>query len=221
MQISNEARLIIDNDEQLLSHSIRIPFFPLVVKTGTGAVLEDLEGRRYIDFLSFGAISNVGHNHPKVVEAIKEQAESLIHVNPAYAFHDKLAELTKELTKITPGNFEKRVAYGVSGGDANDGAIKAARAYTGRQKIIAFLRSYHGNTYGAMSISAVSLPMRYHFGPGVPEIYNVPYTDCYRCPMGHQNSEECGLACYKYFLGMFETLFSPDEVAAVIMEHIQ
>ncbi|MFZ5943042.1 MAG: aspartate aminotransferase family protein [Bacillota bacterium] len=221
MDISNESKYIIQEDEKLLSRSIRIPFFPLVVKSGRGAVLEDLEGRKYIDFLSFGAISNVGHNHPAVVQAIKEQADSLIHCNPAYAFNEKLTELTRELTIITPGAFAKRVAYGVSGGDANDGAIKAARAFTGRQKIIAFLRSYHGNTYGAMGISAVSLPMRYQFGPGVPEIYHVPYPDCYRCPLGHRDADGCGLACYQYFLGMFETLFAPDEVAAVIMEPIQ
>jgi len=221
MDISQETQRIIETDEILLSRSIRIPFFPLAVKTGKGAILQDMEGREYIDFLSFGAISNVGHNHPLVVEAIKEQAESLIHCNPAYAFHEKLTALTEELIRISPGSFPKRVAYGVSGGDANDGAIKAARAYTGRQKIIAFLRSYHGNTFGAMSISAVSLAMRQNFSPGVPEIYHIPYPECSRCLMGHKDSETCGMACYQYFLTLFETLFNPSEVAAIIMEPIQ
>ncbi|HHV13997.1 MAG TPA: aspartate aminotransferase family protein [Clostridiales bacterium] len=217
----NSTESIMEKDSRLLSRSVRIPFFPLVARTGQGAILEDLEGEKYIDFLSFGAISNVGHNHPAVVEAIKAQAETLIHCNPAYAFNERLTELTEELVAITPGTGNKKVAYGLSGADANDGAIKAARAYTGRQKIIAFLRSYHGNTYGAMSLSAVSLPMRYNFGPGVPEIYHIPYPDCHRCPMGHCNDQECQMACYRYFLGLFETLFAPDEVAAVIMEPIQ
>jgi 4-aminobutyrate aminotransferase len=221
MNSSDLTRSIMEKDARLLSRSIRIPFFPFVVRTGRGATLKDVEEREYIDFLSFGAIANVGHNHPAVVAAIKEQAETLVHCNPAYAFNERVTELTEELVGITPGTGSKKVAYGLSGGDANDGAIKAARAYTGRQKIIAFLRSYHGNTFGAMSISAVSLPMRYRFGPGVPEIYHVPYPDCYRCPMGHQNNQECQMACYQYFLGLFETLFAPDEVAAVIMEPIQ
>lgn len=214
------ARSIIDSDSEWLSPSIRLPFYPLVVKTGEGAELEDYDGRRYIDFLSMAAIMNTGHGHPRVVRAVQQQAAQLLHCNAAYAYHAPLAELTRRLARITPGDGAKKVAYGLSGGDANDGMIKLARAATGRQKVVAFLKSYHGNTYGALSLSAVSLPMRRGFGPLLPEVYHVPYPDCYRCPWG-QRRESCHLECLKHFRETLDNLVPAEEVAAVVMEPIQ
>jgi 4-aminobutyrate aminotransferase len=214
------TQTIIDTDAELLSPSIRLPFYPLVVKTGKGAQIEDYHGKRYIDFLSMAAIMNTGYGHPRIVKAIQDQATELVHCNAAYAYHAPLTRLTQSLIEITPGDYRKKVAYGLSGGDANDGVIKLARAATGRQKILAFLRSYHGNTYGAMSLSAVSLPMRRGFGPLLPEIYHTPYPDCYRCPWGH-TKDTCHLECVKHIELLLETQIPGDEIAAVIMEPIQ
>lgn len=211
---------IINTDAMYLSPSIRLAFFPLVVRTGAGAVIEDHDGRRYIDFLSMAAIMNTGYGHPRIVKAIRDQATELIHCNPAYAYHAPLAVLNRELVRITPGTFAKKIAYGLSGGDANDGAIKLARAATGRQKVIAFLRSYHGNTYGALSLSSVSTAMRRGFGPFLPEVYHVPYPDCYRCPV-NRDPASCRTECLGVFHETLQTLAPAGEVAAVFMELIQ
>lgn len=211
---------IIESDAHHLSPSIRLPFYPMVVESGLGSILRDQDGREYIDFLSMAAITNVGHNHPRVVQAMQEQVARLVHCNAAYAYHEPLTALTERLIAITPGSGPKRVAYGVSGADANDGAIKLSRAATGRQKIIAFLNSYHGNTYGALSLSAVSLPMRRGFGPLLPEIYHVPYPDCYRCPWG-QTYGSCGFQCVAHLQMTLDRVAPADEVAAIFMEPIQ
>jgi 4-aminobutyrate aminotransferase len=214
------SQSIIDKDRELLSPSVRLPFYPMVVKTGKGAQIEDYDGRRYIDFLSMAAIMNTGYGHPRIIDAIKQQAEELVHCNSGYAYHAPLTELTEKLARITPWDYPKKVAYGLSGGDANDGVIKLARAATGRQKILAFLRSYHGNTYGALSMSAVSLPMRRGFGPLLPEIYHTPYPDCFRCPWGH-TKDSCRIECLKHIEMLLETQIPGEEIAAVVMEPIQ
>ncbi len=208
---------IIRRDEEFISPSIRIPFFPMAVRTGTGAEIEDWEGKRYIDFLSAAAIANVGHQHPRVVAAIQEQAAELVHYNGAYAYHRPLADVLGAIARIAPVTAPKRVALGLSGGDANDGAIKLARAATGRQKIIAFYRSYHGNTYGALSLSSISLNMRKGFGPFLPEIHHIPYPDPYRSPHGLSAGE----TCLEHLRMMLEGTVPGEEVAAVVWEPIQ
>ncbi len=208
---------IMRHDAEFISPSIRIPFFPMAVRTGSGAEIEDWEGRRYLDFLSAAAIANVGHQHPKVVAAIQKQAGELVHYNAAYAYHRPLADALAAIAGIAPVPAPKRVALGLSGGDANDGAIKLARAAAGRQKIIAFYRSYHGNTYGALSLSAVSLNMRKGFGPFLPEVYHAPYPDVYRSPHG----DAAGEACLDHLQLMLESSVPGEEVAAVIWEPIQ
>lgn len=211
---------IIASDQELLSPSMRIPFYPMVVDSAKGCILRDHDGREYIDWLAMAAIANVGYGHPKVVQAVQEQAARLLHCNAAYAYHEPLTLLTERLVAITPGRGRKRVAYGNSGGDANDGAIKLSRAATGRQKIIGFINSYYGNTYGALSLSACSLEMRRGFGPFLPEVYHVPYPDCYRCPWG-QTRGQCDYACVAHFQMVLDRLAPAEEVAAVVMEPIQ
>jgi 4-aminobutyrate aminotransferase len=112
------------------------------------------------------------------------------------------------------------VAYGLSGSDANDGALKLVRASTGRPKVIAFLGSYHGNTYGALSLSAVNLAMRRRFGPAVPDVYHIPYPDVYRASAGQQKAEVSAV-CLKALTHLLETIAPPEEVAAVFLEPIQ
>jgi 4-aminobutyrate aminotransferase len=134
-------------------------------------------------------------------------------------YHEPLVQLANRLAEITPGDFKKRVAFGLSGSDANDGMIKLARAYTGRSKIISFIQAYHGSTYGAISLSALSLNMRRKIGPLVPDIYHIPYPDCYRCVFG-QECETCNMECLKQLEIAFTYYIPAEEVAAVIMEPI-
>src|SRR5699024_11626277 len=143
---------------------MRLPFYPLVIKEAKGEYIYDYDGNQWIDFLSSACVINTGHGHPYIVARMKQQMDQLVHYNPAYASHEQLITLAENLVQITPGDFSKKVTFGLSGADANDSAMKLARSYTKRSKIIAFTRSYHGNTYGALSASAVSLPRRRGMG---------------------------------------------------------
>jgi len=207
-------------DHELISPSNRIRYYPLVVASARGAKLQDLDGNEYIDFLSGAAVTNIGHCHPRVVEAIRRQCERLIHNTLAYTYYEGAVELARRLIEITPGKFPKMVAYGLSGSDANDGAIKLARCFTNRQKVISFLGSYHGTTYGALSLSGITPRMRRRLGPLLPEVHHVPFPDCYRCPFKLDPSS-CGLHCLSFVEKLFETTLPPEEAAAIIVEPIQ
>jgi 4-aminobutyrate aminotransferase len=211
---------IVAEDKEVLSPASRMPYYPLAVQSGHGSTVVDADGNEYLDFLASAAALNTGHAHPKVVAAVQKQAAEFIHYTPAYMYHEPLVRLAQALVRITPGDFPKQVAFGLTGSDANDGAIKLARAYTGRPKIISFIRSYHGSTYGSITLSAISLNMRRKIGPLLPEIEHIPYPDCYRCPFGLKYGS-CGLHCLEYVRFAFANYIPPDEVAAVIMEPIQ
>ena len=215
-----KSKEIIAEDRMLISNSSRISYFPLVVQEGRGAIIKDIDGKTYIDLLSSAAVNNTGHAHPKIVEAITRQAKSFIHYTPVYMYHEPLVRLAKQLVSLTPGKFSKRVRFGLSGSDANDAVIKFARAYTNRQKIVSFFRSYHGSTYGALSLSAISLNMRRKMGPFLPEIYHIPFPDCYRCPFG-RNYPSCNGICWEQIENIyFKTILPPEEVAAIVVDPI-
>jgi len=211
---------LVHEDNNVIAPFSRVPYYPLVIKSGHGSIIEDMDGNKFIDFLSSAGALNTGHCHPKIVQAIIDQTKKFILYTPAYMYHKPLVDLAQKLIEITPGNFSKKVAFGLSGSDANDGAIKLARAYTGRTKIISFIRSYHGSTYGAISLSAVSLNMRKKIGPLLPEIYHIPFPDTYRNPLGGA-PEDAGKNCLDYLKYAFTNYLPPEEVAAVIIEPIQ
>lgn len=215
-----KCKNIVKQDNEVLGAACRVPYYPLVIKRGRGAIIEDEDGNEYIDMLSSAAATNIGHCHPKVVEAITEQAKEIIHYTPVYTYQESLVELAKELTEITPGNFKKKVIFGLTGSDSNDGMIKLARAYTGRSKIISFVGAYHGSTYGSLSISAISLNMRRKIGPLVPDVHYINYPHCYRCKFG-KKEESCNLECIQELEDSFKNYIPEEEVAAVVMEAIQ
>ncbi|MDR1379139.1 MAG: aspartate aminotransferase family protein [Synergistaceae bacterium] len=212
---------LVEEDKTLTSPGGKIPYYPLAIKRGRGAMIEDLDGNRYIDMLSSAGAVNTGHCHPKVVEAIKNQAEELLLYTHVYMYHEPLVKLTKELISIAPGDYRKRVFYGLCGSDANDGAIKMARAATGRSKIVSFIRSYHGSTYGAISLSAVSLPMSRKIGPLLPDIFHMPYPDPYRPPVPGMTPDQTSDYCIEQIQIAFANYMPADEVGAFIIEPIQ
>jgi len=214
------CREVVSRDREVLSQASRIAYYPLVVSRAEGSRIWDLDGNEYIDLLSGAAVNNVGHCHPEVVQAIEAQARRLIHNTLGYSYYELPVFLAERLVRLTPGSFPKRVAFGLSGSDSNDGAMKLARAATGRPKILSFLGSYHGTTFGALTLSAVTLKMKRRLGPLVPEVYHVPYADCYRCYFGLEYPS-CNLRCVEYIGTMLEMLIPPDEVAAFILEPIQ
>lgn len=211
---------VVERDRRIISQASRLAYYPLVVSRGEGAKIWDADGNEYIDFLSGAAVTNIGHCHPEVVKAIESQARRFIHNTLGYSYYELPVILAERLASLTPGGFRKRVAFGLSGSDANDGAIKLARSATGRQKILSYLGSYHGTTYGALTLSAASPNMKRRLGPLLPEVYHIPYPDCYRCPFGLRHPG-CGLHCIEYMKELLRLLIPPEEVAALILEPIQ
>ncbi|AYG00132.1 aspartate aminotransferase family protein [Lactococcus allomyrinae] len=211
---------ILTEEAESIPESSRVKYFDIVLERGSGALLYDVEGREYIDFLSSASSANVGHCHPKVVKAIQEQAERLIHFTPAYYANEMTASLLTKLAQLAPGNFSKKVALGTSGSDANDAIIKFSRAYTGRPYIISFTGAYHGSTYGSLSLSSVSLNMSRKIGPLLPNIIKLPYPDTH-LRMENETDDQFIDRMWQMFTLPFETWLPVEEVAAIIIEPIQ
>ncbi|MCG8482011.1 MAG: aminotransferase class III-fold pyridoxal phosphate-dependent enzyme, partial [Clostridia bacterium] len=210
---------IMDRDSKVYPKFARIPYYPLVIKKGYGAIIEDYDGNKFIDLLSGASSLNTGHSCQRLNQAIKKQIDDFVCYTAAYSYSEPLVELSEMLIDLTPGDFEKKVAFGLSGSDANDGMIKLARGFTGRSKIISFVGSYHGSTYGALSLTALSLNMRRKIGPTLPDIEHIKYPDCYRCSYNCQ-VETCDLECINDFKTALKTYLPADEIAAIVMEPI-
>ncbi|RLC73521.1 MAG: aspartate aminotransferase family protein [Chloroflexi bacterium] len=196
------------------SHIPGIYRHPLA-EEAAGIWIRDPDGNIFMDFISGRCVVNVGHRHPRVVEALRMQLDHVTH-----GISEKRLRLEEELIKVTPGGFEKRVTYALSGSAANDSAIKLARWSTRRPYIVAFAGAYHGVTYGALSISSYLPRMVKGFGPNLPGVYHFPYPYCYRCPFGREHPD-CDLACLRYMEEYaFKSYLPPEEVAAIIFEPI-
>ena len=211
--ITHKTDRIMEKEKEFTSYTTRVPYFPLVVEKAEGIYVTDIEGNRFIDMMASAAVVNTGHNHPKVVEAIKKQVDKFIHYTPAYMYHRPHTELSEKLAKIVPFGYKKRVAFGLSGSSSVDGAIKAARAFTGRRCIISFFKSYHGTTMGALSVSGYGSEMKRGMGTLLTDIYFIPYPDAYR---GFSEEE-----CLGHLEGLFDTVVPAEEVAAIIYEPFQ
>jgi 4-aminobutyrate aminotransferase/(S)-3-amino-2-methylpropionate transaminase len=147
------------------------------IESGQGAILRDVAGKEYIDFAGGIGTMNVGHSHPKVVEAIKRQAEKLTHtcfmVNP----YEPAVKLAEKLCRVTPGNFAKKAVFLNCGSEAVENAVKIARYYTKRPAIVVFENAYHGRTLLTMTMTSKIKPYKFGFGPFAPEIYRMPFGD--------------------------------------------
>src|SRR5262249_20999268 len=194
--------------------------YPLVVKQGSGAIIEDLDGNRFLDFNAGIAVVAAGHCHPEVVRAIQEQAARLIHMSGTDFYYEELAALAEKLSEIAPGAVPRRVSFGNSGAEAMEGAIKLARYATGRDKIIAFLGSFHGRTMGALSLTARKAVQRAGFGPLVPGVVHAPYPYCYRCPFGKE-PDGCAVECVRHIeQTLLKTISPAEETAAIVVEPV-
>ena len=215
-----KSRDLVQREQNYYSKSSRVSYYDIVLDHGKGALLYDVDGNEYIDLLASASATNTGHCHPKVVQAIKDQADKLIHYTPAYIWHSEEVKLTEKLCKLAPGNSPKKVAFGNSGSDANDAVIKFARAYTKRPYIISFVGAYHGSTYGSMTLSAISLGMRRKMGPLLPGIYHVPYPNIYQDGIYEMSEEEQIEHFFKPIEEMFKYYVPVEETAAFILEPI-
>lgn len=207
---------VAENEKKYVFHSwmAQKDFKPFIIAGGEGAVFWDDKGKRYLDFSSQLFNVNAGHQHPKILEAIHEQVEKICYVAPGMA-NETRAELCRMLAEITPGDLTKSFLC-TGGGVANENAIKMARAFTGRSKIISRWRSYHGATYGAMAVSGD--PRRIPNEPSIPGVVRVWDPFCYRC-FFDKTYPECNLFCADQIREVIE-VEGPKEIAAIMVEVI-
>jgi 4-aminobutyrate aminotransferase len=214
-----KAKEILQRDEKYISPSYTRGY-PLVAKSGRGMIIEDMDGNTFYDFAAGIAVCATGHSHPKVAEAIKNQADKLVHMSGTDFYYAEQVNLAQKLAEITPGDFDKKVFYGNSGAEAVECGMKLARWYTKRVKMIAFLGAFHGRTMGALSLTASKSLQKERFAPFVPEVIHVPYAYCYRCTFG-QVYGECNFECISYIENCLEKVAPPSDVAAIFAEPIQ
>jgi 4-aminobutyrate aminotransferase/(S)-3-amino-2-methylpropionate transaminase len=185
-----------------------------------GAVITDVEGQEYIDFAGGIAVMNVGHSHPKVVQAIKDQAEKFTHTCFMVAPYESPVKLAEKLCDAVPGDSKKSVMFVNSGAEAVENAVKIARYYTQKTGIIAFESGFHGRTLMCMSLTSKIKPYKHGLGPFAPEVYRMPYANCYRCPFGKEHPS-CDLACADYLEDFFVNYVGAEQTAAIIIEPVQ
>ena len=214
------AQAIIERDANVISPSYT-RCYPLVADSGEGAIVQDVDGNRFLDFNAGIAVVATGHCHPRVVEAVQKQAARLIHMSGTDFYYDEMVTLAEKLAQIAPGDVPRRVSFCNSGAEAMEGAIKLARWSTKRDKIIAFFGSFHGRTLGALSLTARKAVQREGLGPLLPGVVHAPYPDCYRCPFG-QREETCAVECVKHIENvLLKTIAPAQETAAIVVEPVQ
>ena len=216
------GQAIIARDEQIMSGSM-IPRYPFVMDRGQGARVWDVDGNDYVDFGAGIAVTSTGHSHPRVVEAITEQAKKFIHIAGGDYYYAVQVALAERLAGIAPFSDKARVFLGNSGAEAVEGAVKLARWYTGRQNVIAFFGAFHGRTMGALSLTASKVIQREGFGAMIPGVYHVPYNNPYRCLHGREEAAcRANCVCADYITEvLFKRLIPADSVAAIILEPVQ
>jgi len=193
--------------------------FPIIAVEANDVFLTDIEGKRYLDFWAGVAVVNAGHNNPKVQEAVKKQMEKLVHCSSQSYYAVPPIELAKKLTAIAP--FKPcKTTFHTSGSEAVEVALKMVRRYTKKHEILTLQGSYHGQTYGALSISTPvgTYSKSYVIGPYAPGAVHVPVPYCYRCSLGYEYPQ-CGIQCAK----MIENIInfgSSRDIAAYMAEPI-
>jgi len=214
------AQAVIERDARVMSQNYRKDY-PLVAERGSGVVVEDVDGNRYLDFAAGIAVVATGHSHPRVVEAVKAQADRFLHMCATDFYYENVVALAEGLTRRAPGPGPWRAFFANSGAEVVEAAVKLARLRTGRSKIVACYGAFHGRTYGAMSLTASKPVQRLGYGPFLPEVLHTHYAYCYRCPVNRE-PQSCQVECLELLSEtMFGTTVDPQEVAAVIVEPVQ
>jgi len=204
----------LNREYTLFSWSVQKDIHPIPIERAEGIYFWDAAGKRYQDFSSQVMNVNIGHQHPAVIKAIQEQAARLCYAHPAMATEPR-GLLGKKIAELTPGNLNKTF-FCLGGADANENAIKIARYYTGRQKILARYRSYHGATHGAAALTGDyrRLPVE----PAIPGVVHFLDPYCYRCPFGWTR-ETCHRECIQHVADVIQ-LEGPERIAAIFMEGV-
>jgi len=185
---------------------------PVVADHAQGSELWDAAGKRYIDFAGGIGVMNVGHNHPRVMEAVRAQLDRVTHTAFQVVTHESYLRLAQRLCEVAPGEGPKKAVFFSTGAEAVENAVKIARAHTGRPAVISFTGSFHGRTLLALSLTGTVSPYKQNFGPYASEVYQTPFPYEYR-----GWTSERALAALQELL---QSSVSPERVAAVIIEPV-
>ena len=180
-----------------------------------GAIIEDVDGNRFIDFAGGIGVMNIGHTRPEVTQAIAEQAAKFVHTCFSVMMYEPYVALAERLVKLTPGDFPKKAIFFNSGAEAVENAVKIARYATGRPAILVFDYAFHGRTLMTMSMTSKVKPYKHGFGPFAPEVYRAPFPYPYRMDMTPQQASDF---CIHEIESMFVGDVAPDQIAAMIVE---
>jgi 4-aminobutyrate aminotransferase len=217
-----KAQEIIARDSQVMTGALT-PRYPFVIERGEGSRVWDVDGNEYIDFAAGIAVTATGHSHPKVVQAITDQAQKFIHIAGTDYYYDVQVRLAERLAEIAPFDEPAKVFLTNSGTEAIEGAIKLSRWYTKRPHIVAFYGAFHGRTMGSLSLTASKVIQRDGFFPLIPGVHHVPYNNPYRCMHGREEAAcRAHCMCADYITDvLFKRDVPPEAVAAIIMEPLQ
>ncbi|MCA9932943.1 MAG: acetyl ornithine aminotransferase family protein [Anaerolineales bacterium] len=218
--IGPKAREIISRDEDILATSYSREY-PLVVDHALGSELWDVDGRRYVDMMAGVGVLNVGHRHPQVVEAVREQIDKFWHICLHDFYYPQAVELAEKMATIAPMSGHTRYYFGNSGTEAVEAAIKLATIKTDRHKFVGFIGAFHGRTLGSLSFTASKVVQSGRYPKGV-NVYHVPFANPYRPVLACAPGEDYGDAVVNYLDNeLFSTKLHPEDVAAIVVEPIQ
>src|SRR2546422_7364488 len=192
---------------------------PVYVAKAQDAVLEDVDGNRYIDFAGGIGCNNVGHRRPSVLSAIRDQLDRFLHTCVQVTPYESYVRLAERMNELTPGKFPKKTLFVNSGAEAIENAVKIARAHTGRSGIIAFEDAFHGRTMMTLALTSKTHPYKAGFAPFPGDVYRIPYAYCYRCSYSLRYPS-CDVFCASHLEDTFKRVVAAEEVAAVIAEPV-
>ena len=213
------SREIVARREQSMSRGIG-KLTPIAIKHARGALVEDVDGNTLIDFAGGIGTLATGHNHPAVMDAIREQLDDLIHMCAIVSTYEPLVAVAEKLNAITPGDHPKKTALLNSGAAADEAAVTIARRHTGRQAIVVFEGAYHGRTNMTMSMTSKYALFKQGFGPFAPEVYRLPFPNPYRRPNGMGDQEFIEYSLWGLEHAMTAQV-DPSAIAAVVIEPVQ
>ncbi len=192
---------------------------PVFARAASGAIVEDVDGNRLIDLGAGLAVLNAGNSPPSVVEAVRAQAGLFTHTCFHVVMHEPYVALAERLNELTPGSFPKKTMLANSGAEAVENAVKIARYVTKRPAVVVFDHAFHGRTLLAMSLTGKVMPYKQGFGPFAPEVYRLPYSYPYRCPVG-ASADACGEACAAHAIDEIERHIGAENIACIVVEPV-
>jgi 4-aminobutyrate aminotransferase len=211
-----KAQAMLERDRPVSSPSYPRDY-PFVMSHGRGTEVWDVDGNRFLDFMSGIAVCATGHSHPRVVEAVKTAADKFLHISSDF-WHENMTALTERLARHAPMGEPVMSFLCQSGTEAVEGAIKLARYVTGRPRYVGFLGSFHGRTMGSLAFTSSKYTQQKGFAPAMPGVTHVPYPNTYRPLFAGADQ---GKAVLDYLQMLFERNVPPSEVAAILVEPIQ